>query len=167
MEVETYSQNNFRFIEVNKLHRELRDMLCRAFPGYHAFMGCDYTAVFCREGKVRPFKILENNLKCQEAFGRIGFQEKINEDDSNEIEKYVCAIYGRKRLASVDEVRLELFLKKYKPKESKLISNTKKFDGSQLTTMFTCAERKDQANQIYNWGLAFISTSITARSIGF
>ena len=71
-------------------------------------------------------------MKCQEVFDRIGFQEKINEDDSNEIEKYVCAIYGRKRLASVDEVRLELFLKKYKPKESKLISNMKKFDGSQL-----------------------------------
>ena len=138
MEVETYSQNNFRFIEVRKLHRELRDMLCRAFPGYHAFMGCDYTAVFCREGKVRPFKILENNLKCQEAFGRIGFQEKINEDDSNEIEKYVCAIYGRKRLASVDEVRLELFLKKYKPKESKLISNRKSLMGAGYHHVHVC-----------------------------
>ena len=31
--------------------------------------------------------------------------------------------------------------------------------------MFTCAERKDQGNQIYNWSLAFISISITARSI--
>ena len=106
--------------------------MCRARPGYHASMVCIYTAVFCRKGKIRPFKILENNFKCQEVFGRIGFQEKINEDDSNEIEKYVCAIYGRKRLASVDEVRLELFLKKYKPKESKLISNMKKFDESQL-----------------------------------
>ena len=106
--------------------------MCRALPGYHAFMGCDYTAAFCRKGKVRAFKILENNLKCQEVFGRIGFREKINEDDSNEIEKYVCAIYGRKRLASVGEVRSELFLRKYKPKESKLISNMKKFDGIQL-----------------------------------
>ena len=41
-------------------------------------------------------------------------------------------MYGRKRLASANEVRLELFLKKYKPKKSKLISNIKKFDGSQL-----------------------------------
>ena len=77
-------------------------------------------------------KILENNLQCQEVFDRIGLQEKINEDDSAEIEKYVCAIYHRTRLASVDKVRLELFLKKHKSKESKLISNMKKFDGSQL-----------------------------------
>ena len=80
--------------------------------------------------KVRPSKILENNLECQEVFDRIGLQEEINEDDSTETEKYVCAIYDRKRLASVDKVRLELFLKKYKSKESKLISNMKKFDGS-------------------------------------
>ena len=74
----------------------------------------------------------ESSLKCQGVFNRIGLQEKINEDDSTEIEKYVCAIYGRKRSASVDKVHLELFLKKYKPKESMLISNTKNFDESQL-----------------------------------
>ena len=46
-------------------------MLCRALPGYHAFMGCGYITAFCRKGKDRPFKILENNLKCQEEFDRI------------------------------------------------------------------------------------------------
>ena len=30
--------------------------------------------------------------------------------------------------------------------------------------MFTCTERKDQANQIYNWSLAFNSISPTDRS---
>ena len=91
MEVGTYSQSNLRYIDISKLYRKLRDMLCRALPGYHAFMGCDYTAALCRKGKVWPFKIQENNLKCQEVYGRISFQEKMNEDDSTEIEKYVCA----------------------------------------------------------------------------
>ena len=36
------------------------------------------------------------------------------------------------RLASVEEVRFEFFLKMWKPKESNLIPNIKKFDGSQL-----------------------------------
>ena len=31
--------------------------------------------------------------------------------------------------------------------------------------MFTCTERKDYAKQIYNWGLAFISVSVPARSM--
>ena len=66
-------------------------------------MGCNYTAAFCRKEKARPFKILENNLTCQVVFDRVGLQEKKNEDSSTEIEKYVCAVYGRKRLASVNE----------------------------------------------------------------
>ena len=60
-------------------------------------MGCDYIAAFCGKGKIRPFKILENTLKCQEMFNRLGIQEKVNEDGSTEIEKYVCAMYDRKR----------------------------------------------------------------------
>ena len=60
-------------------------------------MGCDYIAAFCGKGKVRPFKILEKTLKCQEMFNRLGIQEKVNEDGSTEIEKYVCAMYDRKR----------------------------------------------------------------------
>ena len=95
-------------------------------------MGCNYTAAFCRKEKARPFKILENNLTCQVVFDRVGLQEKKNEDSSTEIEKYVCAVYGRKRLASVNEVRLEIFMENCKAKESKLISNMKKFDWNQL-----------------------------------
>ena len=51
MEFGTYSQNNLRFIEVSKLHKNLGDTLRRALPGYHAFMGCDYIAAFCRKGE--------------------------------------------------------------------------------------------------------------------
>ena len=53
--------------------------------------------------------------------GRMALQENINGDDSTEIEKYASSICVRNKLVSVDEVRLELFLKKYKPKENKLI----------------------------------------------
>ena len=59
-------------------------------------------------------------MKCQEVFGRIGLHKKTNEDGSTKIGKYVCVIYNRKRLASVIRVHLELFLKKYKPKERTL-----------------------------------------------
>ena len=126
-------KNNLTLIDVGKLHRKLGGTLCRALPGYNAFMGCDYKTAFCRKGKVWPFLILENTLICQEVLNRIGLpKKKINEDYSTWIEKYVFAIYGKKRLASVNEVRLEFFLKKNKPNEIKLISNTKYSDDSQL-----------------------------------
>ena len=79
------------------MHRKLGDTLCKAVPGYQAFMGCDYTAVF--RGKSI----------------RIGLQEK-KKIDGTETGKYVCGVYSRKRLASIDEVRLELVLKKMQTK---------------------------------------------------
>ena len=33
-----------------------------------------------------------------------------------DIEKFVCEMYGKKQLVSVNYVCLEIFLKKYKPK---------------------------------------------------
>ena len=87
--------------------------MSRALLGYHAFMRCDYTAAFCRKWKARPFKILENNLKCQEVFDRIGLQVKINEVPLPKLKNmYVLYVYDTKRLASVDKVRLKLFLEK-------------------------------------------------------
>ena len=136
VEVGTYSQNNLRIIDVSQLNRKFGGTLSRALLGYHAFMGCDYTAAFCRKWKARPFKILENNLKCQEVFDRIGLQVKINEVPLPKLKNmYVLYVYGTKRLASVDEVRLKLFFEKYKPKESNLISNMKTFDGNQLRVL--------------------------------
>ena len=47
--------------------------------------------------------------------------------------KLVCSMYGQKKLSSVAEARLEMFLKKYKPKIGKNpISCAKKMDGSAL-----------------------------------
>ena len=71
--VGTYSQNNLSFIDVNQLLRKLGNTLCRALPGYHAFMGYDYAAALYRKGKVRPFKTLENNLA---VFGRMVLKKK-------------------------------------------------------------------------------------------
>ena len=48
------------------------------------------------------------------------------------IEKFTCVLYGKPKFNCVDEVRLELFLKKYQPekKEEELINCAKKMDGS-------------------------------------
>ena len=48
-------------------------------------------------------------------------------------EKLVCSMYGQKKLSSVAEARLEMFLKKYKPKIGKnSISCAKRMGGSSL-----------------------------------
>ena len=84
--------------------------ICKGLPALHAFTGSDYTS---KKGKVRPLKLLEKGRDVQQAFADVA------EDDLNdgkilaEIKKFTCKLYDAKRLASVDEARLEMFLRKY------------------------------------------------------
>ena len=60
-----------------------------------------------------------------------------------------------------------VFFENVKTKGEQLNSKHKKVWWEPVATMFTCADKKDQANEICNWDLAFISISIIARSIVF
>ena len=48
------------------------------------------------------------------------------------MEGFVCAMYGKKGFQSVDELHIELFLKKYKPNNDSLVSNVRKLDSATL-----------------------------------
>ena len=100
------------------------------------FTGCDYTASFSRKGKVRPLKYLEKDETMQEVFGSMDFDEKVSEETYT-IEHYVCNIYGKPKLKSFNESRLDIFLKKYKSKSNdEVINVVRKLDGSSLSPCF-------------------------------
>ena len=106
---------------------------CAALPGFHAFTGSDYTASFSQKGKVRPLALLEKNQNAKEMFSKLGDEEVINDEQCADAQKLVCSMYGQKKLSSVAEACLEMFLKQYKPKIGKnSISCAKKMDGSSL-----------------------------------
>ena len=54
LEVGISSKDSLRFINVNELHKQIGSTLSKSLPGFHAFTGSDYTASFCRKGKIRP-----------------------------------------------------------------------------------------------------------------
>ena len=116
-EVGLYAKNSLRYIDIRKLFNKLGKDLCRALPAFHVFTGGDYTAVFSRKGKVRPLKTLEKDKTTQTVFGDMGFSPDIRKEEFKVIEKFTCTLYGKPKFNSVDEVRLELFLKKYQPKK--------------------------------------------------
>ena len=105
-----------------------------ALPAFHAFSGCDYLAAFSQKGKIRPFKLLENDKDAQLAFANLGNETpQLDESDVKQIEKFVCKMYGKKNISSVDDVRLQIFFDKYKPKkETQKITCVKKMDGSSM-----------------------------------
>ena len=107
LEVGLYAQNSLRYIDLRKLFNKLKKDLSRALSAFHVFAGSDYTTAFSRKGKIHPLKTLEKlpNLYLQ--------TEDIQEEEFKVIEKFTCTLYGQPKFNSVNEERLELFLKKY------------------------------------------------------
>ena len=123
------SKNTQMYISLNQLYVKLGRALCRSLPGYHAFTDCDYTASFCRRGKVNPLKILEKNEKYQQMFYDVGVSPELPDAMVGLFSEWTCKMYGRKKCNNVDDARLEIFLQKY---ETKSLSFIKKSDGNML-----------------------------------
>ena len=111
------SKNTLRYISINQIFDHFGQSFCKSLPAFHAFTGYDYTSSFNRKGKTRPLKLLEKNSKVQDAFANLGQLEYVTEEVKCTIEYFVCQMYGKSKLTSVDQARLEIFLAKYKPKK--------------------------------------------------
>ena len=124
-EVGLYAKNSLRYIDVRKLFKKPGKNLCRALSAFHAFISSDYTTTFSRKGKILSLKTLE---KDKTLFGDMAFSDDILGEEFKVMEKFSCALYGNPKFNSINEVRLELFLKKYQPKkkENVIISCVKK-----------------------------------------
>ena len=58
----------------------------------------------------------------------------VTEEVIDQIERFVCKVYGKKKMESVNEVRLQVFASKYKQKKNgtKSITDVKSMDGSAM-----------------------------------
>ena len=117
LEVGLVTKNTLRYINVTAISAKLESPLSEAIPGFHAFTGCDYCPAFSRNGKIGPLKIVENSLSFQRAFAIFGRHETLPQWAIEEVEKFVCHMYGKKRIDFVDDARLESFKKMYEPKK--------------------------------------------------
>ena len=63
LQVGTQSKNTIRYISIDEAYEKFGSSLYNALPAFHAFIGCDYTALFERKGKVTPFKLLKKASK--------------------------------------------------------------------------------------------------------
>ena len=136
MEAGLTSDNSLRYIDINKIVKQLGPQLSKAIPGFIAFTGCDQLPAFSRRGKKGPFAVLEKNEEYQIAFGSLGFSETISENTLASLEKFTCEMYpkrGKKVPApTVNEARLFAFLKVFKPTKKDPLAGIKGIDGSNL-----------------------------------
>ena len=93
---------------------------------------CNYTASFNRKGKIGPVKQLEKDESAQQLSSKFTNWDAITEEDIQAAEGIACAMYEKKRFQFVDELRLELFLKKYKTNNYYLVDKMRKLDSALL-----------------------------------
>ena len=66
-------------------------------------------------------------------FRRLGSETELSEDIIAKVEEYIAMMYGKKKIASLNEARLEVFLEKYKPSGNEgRLGAVKKLDGRSL-----------------------------------
>ena len=114
LEVGTQSKNTIRYISIDQACEKFCSSLCNTLPAFHAFTGCDYTASFKRKGKVAPFKLLEKSTEAREVFTEMGTEISLNSSILESVEKFLCLLYAEKKCSSIYDVRLQIFLEKYK-----------------------------------------------------
>ena len=92
--------------------------MCNALPALHIFTGSDYTAAFNKKGKVKPLKLLQDNVDFQSAFSELGSEEVVDGAIQNVIESFACFWYSQPKKVTA---RLNSFLKLIK--QRKMISS--------------------------------------------
>ena len=123
IETGIYSKNILRYLNINKAYDHYGQDLYRALPEFHAFTGCDYTGSFGRKGKTTPLKILQKDEGLQKVFIKLGRWSSVEDDNVKVLESFVCRMYGKRKLNSVNAP---------KNKHNCLVAHMKSMDASVL-----------------------------------
>ena len=118
--IDNGSGKNRKLLELNLC--DLTDQQKKSLVRMHAFTSNDYVTSFLRKGKQLCWRFVCNNQTFLDLFGRLGTRTDIHltEEMYDGFEKYVCRIYGEKRIEDVNDARSKIFWSKLN-KENKVI----------------------------------------------
>ena len=101
-----------RILDVKAIFSNIGSSIAQALPALHAFTGNDYTSAFHAIGKIKAYKILKKFEHFQYAFGMIGEGFEFDMELFESVQEFVCALYGLKSMADVNEARYVKFCAK-------------------------------------------------------
>ena len=109
---DTGSGNKKRLINVSKKARELGQSQCSALLSLHGLTGCDTASSFKSIGKVKPLKVLKKFPKIENSLSNLGESWDMETQHVNEIEHFICSVYGFPRFKKIDELRFHILQRK-------------------------------------------------------
>ena len=105
--IDNGSGKNRKLLELNLC--DLTDQQKKSLVGMHAFTGNDYASSFLRNRKQLCWRFVCYNQAFLDLFGKLGTEIHLTDEMYHGIEKYVCRIYGEKRVEDVTDVRSKIF----------------------------------------------------------
>lgn len=90
---------------------QLAEETCLALIGLHAFSGNDYNSSFFRKGKEKHWNLMRKNSKFMTAFQTLGSSLQLSDTILEDLEEFVCHLYGWK-VKNLNEARWKAFRSK-------------------------------------------------------
>lgn len=109
--LDTGSGINKRLLNIADIAQDLGPKYCTSLLGLYCFTGEDCNCAFKGKGKVGPLKKLEKKPRYQDCFAKLGDSWEIDDKLVNDLEEFVCLMYGFPKTKHVNMVRA-LMLKK-------------------------------------------------------
>jgi hypothetical protein len=94
----------------NKNNVNIKEFL-DALLGLHAFTGCDTVSAFAGHGKIRSMKLMAKTQENVKLFAELGKTFQLSEELVNNLQEFVCKMYG-KQIADIDLLRYKLYCSK-------------------------------------------------------
>ena len=145
------SDNTRCYVDIRSITSNLPPTVIHALPGFYPFAGGgDFTPCFHRKGIVVPFKLMCSSEKYINAFANLGTHEPVTESQVKDLEPFVCAMYGFKKLDSVNDCRYQIFKNNFEPKkESEPMEKIKGMNACMLPPCFrTLTQTVSRANYV-------------------
>ena len=79
--------------------------------GIHAFTGCDSVSAFSGKGKTKSLTLLMKNTSYINVFKSLGITWSITDEYENQVEKFLCELYG-KETTDINALRYQLYCSK-------------------------------------------------------
>lgn len=106
------------YLEITAIANAASPSVCNALPGLHAFTGSDSTSAFSGKGKKGPLKLCRTDPVASLAVASLGCSFNHERIPFSVCESFVCKLYGRPKLSSVNECRYVMFCAKQSQSQS-------------------------------------------------
>lgn len=109
---ETGTGKKKKLINITELAEDFTGEYATFLTALHVFTKCDTASAFKGIGKVKPIKLLQKTPKYQTILSELGKAWQVSNTLLRGLEEFTCALYGRKRFTSVNNLRFIIIKEK-------------------------------------------------------